>query len=711
MDVRLPDGTLLRNVPDGMSKADLTAKLQSNGYDIGKLSAPTRANVDAETTQIPEWGKENPRLYAAAVKARELGGPTIEALGAGLGGIIGGAAGTVASPTVVINPVTGAVAGAGLGYGIAKEGLQAADVALGLRKPRTTEQLVTEPLQNIVEGATYEAGGRAAAPYLAKGAELVSKGIGKVADLRQIPLQRAANIAKGSVGEADEVINALRSAPPGTTPANALAQAGLNEPTAQALLRRAAARDPKFFTDLSRAEDAKTFNALAKIAGGETQTAARTTQAGAKNALNEALIPTLETEVSAANIAGKLKPKLESEAQRFATAAANKVEDVRRFEAAADRATKAATLQVVEKGLPTGAAKYTYTGELAEKAKDVATKAAEGSLPFGEAAAFKQAAADSLAAYKLEPLTSESIINEISKKLTDPKIGPNKEVAQALRMTANDMAEWTNAGGIIDGWALETIRKNIGTNIQSLYPSADVSSQRKLAAKVMSEIKPLIVDAMEKAGGTGYGKYLSDYAAGMQKIGQAKLGAKALDFYKTAPNQFVDLVEGNSPEVVEKLFGPGSYDIAKEMSQDAMTALTKAGKQVKVQEEIGKQATAGEQALVDLIKENLPSFRLPNIFSIAATTTNKALDAVEKKLGKATMDVLTESAKTAKSFEDLLKVLPANERNRVLKTLSNAQTWQVLPKGTQGAAAIGITEATKNALKPEQPQNRNALAR
>lgn len=46
MDVRLPDGTLLRNVPDDMSKADLTAKLQSNGYDIGKLS-PSRANVEA----------------------------------------------------------------------------------------------------------------------------------------------------------------------------------------------------------------------------------------------------------------------------------------------------------------------------------------------------------------------------------------------------------------------------------------------------------------------------------------------------------------------------------------------------------------------------------------------------------------------------------------------------------------------------------------
>jgi hypothetical protein len=40
MDVRLPDGTIIRNVPDGMSKADLTAKLLANGYD---LSGPAPA--------------------------------------------------------------------------------------------------------------------------------------------------------------------------------------------------------------------------------------------------------------------------------------------------------------------------------------------------------------------------------------------------------------------------------------------------------------------------------------------------------------------------------------------------------------------------------------------------------------------------------------------------------------------------------------------
>lgn len=41
MDVRLPDGTVIRGVPDGMSKADLTAKLASNGYDVSALQEPS----------------------------------------------------------------------------------------------------------------------------------------------------------------------------------------------------------------------------------------------------------------------------------------------------------------------------------------------------------------------------------------------------------------------------------------------------------------------------------------------------------------------------------------------------------------------------------------------------------------------------------------------------------------------------------------------
>jgi hypothetical protein len=39
MDVRLPDGTVIKNVPDGTTKAQLISKLKSNGYDVSGLEA------------------------------------------------------------------------------------------------------------------------------------------------------------------------------------------------------------------------------------------------------------------------------------------------------------------------------------------------------------------------------------------------------------------------------------------------------------------------------------------------------------------------------------------------------------------------------------------------------------------------------------------------------------------------------------------------
>jgi hypothetical protein len=56
MDVQLPDGTMVKGIPDGMSKADLTAKLAANGYDMSKLGgapAPAPAAPAAEPAPPP----------------------------------------------------------------------------------------------------------------------------------------------------------------------------------------------------------------------------------------------------------------------------------------------------------------------------------------------------------------------------------------------------------------------------------------------------------------------------------------------------------------------------------------------------------------------------------------------------------------------------------------------------------------------------------
>lgn len=67
MDVRLPNGTIIRNVPDGMSKADLSAKLLANGYDLSSPAEPVAPKP------IPE------RTYGEA--AKDVGGKLVSGIG------------------------------------------------------------------------------------------------------------------------------------------------------------------------------------------------------------------------------------------------------------------------------------------------------------------------------------------------------------------------------------------------------------------------------------------------------------------------------------------------------------------------------------------------------------------------------------------------------------------------------------------------------
>lgn len=699
----------------GKVKTALDAGYQPSdilGYLAPMTVTAKRENVAAE--RAPSWAKDYPNAYDTLVKARKIAGPTIEMLGTAGGAILGGGAGTVAGP---IGTATGGVAGAGLGYGIAKEALEQADVYLGLKAPRTTQQLVTEPARNILEGATYEAGGRVVAPVIAKGLQAtgtaISNTLGKVADIRNIPGQKAAKIARESIGggELDDVINALRNSKPGQTPAQALAEAGINQPTTQALLKRAAERDPKFFTDLLNTQDFATVNKLSQLAGGETATASRNTLANAKNALNAMTGPERELALNRANL-GKSVAEYEAQAGKLGKEAAAKVQEVRDLISAGNAAEAYAKLQVIKQGLPTSTARYTYANELAEKAfGEWSDKAAQASLDLGQGARFAGDAAKTLRNYGIKPIEGAPLVQNIMGIADNPAFAGNDVLAGAVRNVADDIAKWTSSGGVVDARALDAIRKNsVNAAIEKLRPGLDATSQKKLAASVLSDIKPLLIDAIEGAGGTGYRKYLENYTKGMQNIGQTKLGAQAMELYKKSPQQFVDLVEGNSPEMVEKVFGSGNYDIAVEMSKDALKTLKGAAQQVKTGAEVAKQATAGEQALVELMKDNVSTLKLPNVFSVVATTTNKALDILEKKVGKATMAKLTEAAKTSKSFDDLLNTLPASERNIVLKTIRDPSQWKISKEVAKASEkARGGVVAGANALSEDK--NQNALAR
>ena len=667
--------------------AELEAKASGQPISSG-IPGPRATGTIVD--QIPGYGGPVPaadnlptlttgqKIYRIA---RPVLAPTAEALGTAGGAALGSFLGPA-----------GTVGGAGLGYGMTKEALKLGDIYAGGMTP---DQAQTQPVRNVLEGATFEAGGRVA------GQALGYLG-GKIADLRQIPQQKAAKIVKEALGpDLDQVTNALRAAQ-GKGVSAAQATADINSPTFQALIDRATARDPRFLRALEETQGKDAVNALAKLAGGATAAEVRGTTEAAKNALNVTTTPMREAALNRANL-GKDVAAFEAQAGKLSADAAAKVADVRRLIEAGDLAEAAGRLELIKKGVPVGFTKYTYKGELAKMADDWASKAADASLDLGQGARFAQGAADALRSVGVKPLESSKIVGSIRNVANNPEFAGNDVLLGAVKNVADDVAKWTGGGGIIDAKALDAIRKNsVNAAIQQLRPGMDATAQRNLAASVMSDIKPALINAIEDAGGTGYRQYLADYTKGMQTIAQKKLSGEALNLWKTNKDEFVRLVQNESPETVEKILGSGKYNIATELADTTMATLQDQAKKRLTELAVKGQASAGQDALKELLLDNLSKVRLPSYITAVAATTNKALSILENKIGKKTMDILTEGLKTPEGAAKLLETLPGSERVRVLKLLSDPKSWA---QKSAGATAVGVT----NALAPEPEPTRIQL--
>lgn len=664
MDVRLPNGTVIRNVPEGTSKAQIQALAIKNG-----LAAEQDFGVSTQAT-------EPTATQSVYQSVRPFVAPTVEALGSVAGGLLGTPAGPL-----------GMLGGAGLGYGISKEAMELADVYLGGKKPREGSAQVSEPLRNILEGATYEAGGRVATPLIAKGA-------GKIMDIVSPSITsaqlKAGEIAREALGkDLPSVLQTLKNAKPGQSVAEITAS--IENPTWQALINNALQRDPQFVRKVNLFNEDESLKALSKLAGGENAAETRRILENAKSALTTVTTPQREAALSRANL-GKAVADYEATAGKLTGEAASEVQKVRELINAGQLAQASARLDMIKRGLPVGLSKYTYKNELAEKAfGEWSDKAAQASLDLGQGARFSQSAADALRNVGVKPLEGKKLSQSILQIAENPSFAGDDVLIGAVQGVADDIAKWTSNGGVIDARALDAIRKNsVNAAVQKLRPGIDATAQRNLASKVLTDIKPLLVNAIEDAGGTGYRKYLEDYSKGMQKIAERKLSAEALRLWKTNPDEFVRLVTNESTETVEKILGPGRYNIATELSDETISTLNQLAQKRLTQLSVSEQASEGQKALSELVKQQTSVFRFPSFLSFWASAGNKALSEFEKAVGKETIDLLTQAMKTPKGAADILGQLPATERNKVINALSDPSKWSS-KAGLTGSAAVRET--------------------
>lgn len=709
-------GEAFMQVPAGIYRGfkDVTDTLAKGGASAIDYLAGTKARAavdEAAARSAREYEKTygkstlagGGRLVGNIVATAPVGAVVAAPLkGLGVLGVKTGIPIDTAISTRFINPLAESVASAGFRTGVAPTtGLgRAADLAL-----RGTGGAVTGGVSaGLVNPEDAEMGaiiGAAIPTVAAPVLKSVAKTLGFAKDVitGRAAEVRAAQVVREALG--DQVGPAtivLSKARPGITAVQALQEAGINADPFMAIGKLAEKMDTKTaYRMLMEAQEATQANQLAAMAGGGTQTAARESQNVMRNALTDVTTPMRETELGAANLARDVTQRLEP------TLAQRQASMVGALQGQGRAATDAAQAGVRAE---TGAPGFLTQGTRAAESDVLADTMGAIKAQRGDEAGFIKRQIDSLADYGLKPINTDNIVASITAKLNDPKIGPSDVNQAVLSKVANKIQEWTaKGGGVIDADALYSIRKNaVGEEIARLYPNADAKQQARFAAKLLTEIKPAIDDAIVDAGGTGWRKYLQTYETGMKEIDQQKLAALALEKFKGSKEEFIKLVRGNNPDAVEDIFGPGSFNIFKEMGRKS-GQLENIASQLERDIKVTEQAAAGAGGLARIMgMTDAQIKRIPAFFSKTTTAINMALDVLEGQVDKKVKQVFVDGMKSGKSAAELIQTLPSKERGKVLRTLMNSKTWN--PEGV--TAPVQLFVDRKNNLAPEQ-ENRNAL--
>lgn len=677
-----------------------------------------------------------------------------EALAFGAGFLAGPAMGAVARtagtalPAIqrVTTPLATAFETGGIQTGLTKTTPTAARVATrvaGGAVPGAITGAIISP-EEAATGAAIGTGVALLAPPVARivakgGGAVVDALAGRTADARANQLIRLA---------ANDEVNALRAAMTAQpdVPASRAA-VDLDLPVLQALLAEAEKKDPRGVVSAFRQREAQdTINELSRIAGGPTAETARAARESAKESLSELTGRIREESLGRARETGRTVPKLERIAAGAKAASKEATDTVRRLSNAVNKAddwaqnwiTRSISVEgragkftreygnnIREVGvrLPArGEQRYTYPGELAASGRQTTiggpferqvideggviagriSKAAEKSVQEGARAR----AAEATLRMKTErgevPITVGKLTSAVNYALNKPDIAANSQATAALNRINQMLSARAMETGIIDPADVYAIRKwGVTSVIDELNPGADAQAKKRLTAKVLSEIKTDFDKAIEKAGGKEFGNYLRSFERGMSDITGMELADQIRKMYKEGQKQqIVDLIAGESPDVVEDLFGSGRYKISEEMAKD-MPLLRKIADTVKTDLEVVKQAASGRAALSEVKQEKSLIRKLPWL-SRASTSINEAVAALERKMKAETLNVLIRAAQSGRDFNRVLDAIPTKERNAFLAQFKNAESWSRFSTQVANAAR---TYATTQVAEPT-----NALA-
>lgn len=570
----------LQGVAEGMRPvAEFAEKINPVNYLLDPVEEFFQPGVKAKIrragekqTRIAE--RERPNVFTGGKIVGEIAAtaPIAGAAGAGIKAVGGKLATRAPAVGRSLQRVGRAVQTGGLGTG--RTAAQTAALSKGARAAQLAERMVGGAISGAIttgavggdvgEGALFGAG----LPVVANVLKRVG---GKVVDLTRLPKLKAAEIIRESLGEnLDEARAAFAQLSPDDQrlARQVLIEADIEPDTFMGLGADVERLRPEQTRRVLEGQAAARETALANISGGATATQRRGAAETGRRAVSEATGPAREAALERANVAGRAVPA----AERLASAALARADEmtasgfVPRMRGLEERSRGQIDAVFQNPEFFTQGGPVNRIGEIAEGAGQRADDAISEQLRLrGVAQDMEDVVAD-LAAEGMQPLRVAPIVSEIRRMANAPATRISTLQRRALTKAANQLEAAQDANGVIDARDLYQFRKSELGDIINVLMSArnqPPSGVKEAAAGKMADVRKIIDDAIESAGGTGFKDYLTRTRQGFEAVNRQELASKGAQLAKENPDEFIALMGGERPQIVEDIMGKGTkqYDI------------------------------------------------------------------------------------------------------------------------------------------------------
>ena len=452
-----------------------------------------------------------------------------------------------------------------------------------------------------------------------------------------------------------------------------VATAGVNDPTFQALAATAEKNLPGEFGAATQARLRQDENQLAGLAGGANATASRLFRRAGKEDLNTATQGMQRRSLHRVNEAGEQTTYW----QREFDAAQQRIDELSR-----QLGQYRAPIQTP--GLPSPVPLQT---ELVTNT--VARQAAELRLQALEAAGMR-------------PLDIGNLTDYLDTVATTP--GPRADQLQRNLMTElsgriRRLAELN--GGIIDAEDLYQIRKTgINDVIDELLGGRDPIANRQRAAGLVSAAKEHIDAAIERAGGREWRQYLDTYTRGSHALDQHEFADFLRQQYNQSPAEFVAIVRGERPQVVERFFGTNRFNIFEEMDahpryggQNMMSTLNRIADRVERElpasslrsqqmMSMQEQAARGTESLNNILQQNRSAWEwVRQFFATKAGVggINELLSRIDAN--PEARQIIARAMLNSRTAEEAMQVMPLDLVRRVLNAAGTMSRYGMYGPG------------------------------